>query len=187
MTVSPRESHYVKLTNRKQLSSEDLSPDQLKSLSNLNKYLSEIELNIKREVKTLTKIAYLRVLNPNDWVEDYMVKAKIYFILNDSDPAYEEEGYDNILAELTESFYLNSKFEFGVGDIENHNEFQYNNNHPLCNEYHCWIYHCLYDHTDLGWVNILRIGKIWLDFNIQYNISSDYLHKKHILTSYDIL
>lgn len=181
MTVPPRESHYVKLINKNKLRSEDLSPDQLILLSNLNKYLSEIELNIKREVKSLTKIACLRALESDDWVEDYMVKAKIYFILNESDPSYEEEGYDNILAELTETFDINSKFEFGVGDVENHNEFQHKKHHPLSREHHYWIYHCLYDHTELGWVNILRIGKIWLEFNVQYNILNDCLSKKNSL------
>lgn len=53
---------------------------------------------------------------------------------------------------------------------ENQNEF---GNHPtneMFGEWHCWFYHCLYDHTDLSWDEILTIdrmeGKLrsWYDY-----------------------
>ena len=31
-----------------------------------------------------------------------------------------------------------------------------------------YLYHSLYDHTDLGWINMLRIGMIWVDIKVQY-------------------
>lgn len=53
---------------------------------------------------------------------------------------------------------------------ENQNEF---GNHPtneMFGEWHCWFYHCLYDHTSLSWDEILTIdrmeGKLrsWYDY-----------------------
>ncbi len=34
--------------------------------------------------------------------------------------------------------------------------------------YYCYLYHSLYDHTDLGWINMLRIGMIWVDIKVRY-------------------
>jgi len=41
-------------------------------------------------------------------------------------------------------------------------------NHPMKGEFHCWLYHCLYDHMNLSWDDILRIGMIWVDIIVFY-------------------
>ena len=43
---------------------------------------------------------------------------------------------------------------------ENQNEFRNWPTHEMSGEWHCWFYHCLYDHTDLSWDEILTIDKI---------------------------
>jgi hypothetical protein len=35
-------------------------------------------------------------------------------------------------------------------------------------EHHCWWFHHLYDHTHLGWEDLLRIGHIWGDVKVCY-------------------
>lgn len=40
------------------------------------------------------------------------------------------------------------------------NEFRNWPTHEMFGEWHCWFYHCLYDHTDLSWDEILTIDKI---------------------------
>lgn len=53
---------------------------------------------------------------------------------------------------------------------ENQNEFRNWPTHEMSGEWHCWFYHCLYDHTDLSWDEILTIdrmdGKLrsWYDY-----------------------
>ncbi|WP_148799340.1 hypothetical protein [Campylobacter concisus] len=53
---------------------------------------------------------------------------------------------------------------------ENQNEFRNWPTHEMFGEFHCWFYHCLYDHTDLSWDEILTIdrmkGKLcsWYDY-----------------------
>jgi len=53
---------------------------------------------------------------------------------------------------------------------ENQNEFRNWPTHEMSSEWHCWFYHCLYDHTDLNWDEILTIdrmeGKLrsWYDY-----------------------
>ena len=43
---------------------------------------------------------------------------------------------------------------------ENQNEFRNWPTHEMFGEWHCWFYHCLYDHTSLGWDEILTIDKM---------------------------
>ena len=53
---------------------------------------------------------------------------------------------------------------------ENQNEFENWPTHEMSGEWHCWFYHCLYDHTDLSWDEILTIDKMegklrsWYDY-----------------------
>lgn len=43
---------------------------------------------------------------------------------------------------------------------ENQNEFRNWPTHEMSGEWHCWFYHCLYDHTDLSWDEILTIDRM---------------------------
>ena len=43
---------------------------------------------------------------------------------------------------------------------ENQSEFRNWPTHEMFGEWHCWFYHCLYDHTDLNWDEILTIDKM---------------------------
>jgi hypothetical protein len=35
-------------------------------------------------------------------------------------------------------------------------------------DYHCWLFHSLYDHSDLNWEDILNIGEIYSDIKVIY-------------------
>ena len=43
---------------------------------------------------------------------------------------------------------------------ENQNEFENHPTHEMSGEWHCWFYHCLYDHTSLSWDEILTIDRM---------------------------
>ena len=78
------------------------------------------------------------------------------------------------------SFYSKDKLLMRYGQFMNHiddyfytenqNEFRNWPTHEMSGEWHCWFYHCLYDHTDLSWDEILTIdrmdGKLrsWYDY-----------------------
>lgn len=146
---------------------DDLSTSQLKVLVKLNSELVAIERLIESEMTKLISVGKERVDDPDDWVQDFEVDSDINFILSKNDSAF--NGYeDNILVQLTA--YRNkliSPSEIFSNKV-NHNEYQYWDGHVMQDENHCWLYHCLYDHTDLGWSNILRIGYIDIDIKIVY-------------------
>ena len=82
--------------------------------------------------------------------------------------------------ELLLSFYSKDELLMRYGQFMNHiddyfytenqNEFRNWPTHEMSGEWHCWFYHCLYDHTDLSWDEILTIdrmdGKLrsWYDY-----------------------
>jgi len=35
-------------------------------------------------------------------------------------------------------------------------------------EFHCWLFHCLYDHENLTWEEIASIDMIWIDIIPRY-------------------
>ena len=90
-----------------------------------------------------------------------------------------KEAYDHF-CELLLSFYSKDKLLMRYGQFMNHiddyfytenqNEFRNWPTHEMSGEWHCWFYHCLYDHTDLSWDEILTIDKMegklrsWYDY-----------------------
>ena len=90
-----------------------------------------------------------------------------------------KETYDHF-CELLLSFYSKDELLMRYGQFMNHiddyfytenqNEFRNWPTHEMSGEWHCWFYHCLYDHTDLSWNEILTIdrmdGKLrsWYDY-----------------------
>ena len=72
--------------------------------------------------------------------------------------------------ELLLSFYSKDKLIMRYEEFMNHiddyfytenqNEFRNWPTHEMSGEWHCWFYHCLYDHTDLNWDEILAIDKM---------------------------
>ena len=90
-----------------------------------------------------------------------------------------KEAYDHF-CELLLSFYSKDELLMRYGQFMNHiddyfytenqNEFRNWPTHEMFGEWHCWFYHCLYDHTDLSWDEILTIDKMdgklrsWYDY-----------------------
>jgi hypothetical protein len=145
----------------------DLSPDQRHQLQRLNDRLAVIEQHIQREATTLNTHLQARVQDPTDWFSDYEIELEVTVCLREDDPAFQEDD-DNILATLRERLKGSAQHDFGIDDGINHNAFQQMDGHPMQGEVHCWLYHCLYDHTDLWFDEMLRIGRIWVDIQVWY-------------------
>jgi hypothetical protein len=126
-----------------------------------------IEYHIQREATALNTHLQTRVQDPADWLSDYEIELEVEVCLREDDPAFQEDD-DNILATLRERLKGCAQHDFGIDDGTNHNAFQQMEGHPMQGEVHCWLYHCLYDHTDLWFDDMLRIGRIWVDIQVWY-------------------
>lgn len=139
------------------------SPAEREALRCLNAYLAELENLIVKEAIAADRAMQARKHDPADPMNDYELEAVITYHLRQDDPEYRADD-DNILVEQTEYFTGISLDAGGrnrtlLADGQNHND------HPE-DETHCWLYHDLYDHRNLDWVDMPRIGEVWLEIKV---------------------
>ncbi len=154
-----------------------LSLEQQQYLQHINAHLTRIEQYVKPATRALSADLDARVENPDDWLCDYEIELEVSFWLRQDDPAYREDD-DNIVVTLRESLkHLREDDAFGIGDGMNHNDVPPDSSlaPAFWAEHHCWLYHCLYDHSGLRWNDLLRIGHIWVDMQVihQYEVAVD--------------
>ncbi len=162
------EDDYVNYVDSDSIVAENLSANQRIFLRNINAQLSEIEEKIKIEVDKLCAFGDSKISDHPSYFDDYDVVSHIMFGLAENDPAF-KYGNLNILVQLSEPSKVKRWLggRYNIADHKNHNEFK-DDNHPMSQEHHCWLYRCLYEQTDLGWSNMLRIGSICLDINVEF-------------------
>ena len=127
-----------------------------KKLRQINDKLSIIEKELKIKLKKLNASPDLRI-NKDSWIDDYEIELTI--------DAYEKDS-DDLLVVLEVPVY---KENFDLLDSGiNHNDFFGWEGDPMSSDSHCYLFHSLYDHTDLELSDILRIGVIWVDIQVTY-------------------
>jgi hypothetical protein len=82
--------------------------------------------------------------------------------LREDDPEYEEDD-DNILMAV-EYLYLGSRNSGDFGNTADVNFAEFPERHM--GEWHCYLYHDLYDHLGLDWRDLLRIGLLYVEIKI---------------------
>ncbi|MEN6349275.1 MAG: hypothetical protein ABFD08_07770 [Syntrophomonas sp.] len=141
------------------LAVENMTREQRSKLRHLNSRLVDLQKQLRKQF---------------EWAEEsfpgHCKWAKIHFILAENDPDYSEDD-DNIIVTFDEDFVP----EDDGRSWNDHPQLTYENG---TREYHCWFYHQLYDHTGLVWEDILRIGKIWVQFRVNFDIDFDIYESK---------
>jgi len=141
-------------------------------LKELNSELTVIEKQIHATAVRLDTALQYELKNGIEGLLDYDLSADIacYNGKEDSEP----------LCILHESLYGVStleKLEYIIGDSINHNVL--NMLDCMKGEHHCWLFHCLYDHTNLTWEQISSIQTFWIDIKpwYQYQYEPNWNHK----------
>lgn len=158
----------VKPLKKRKLLNE-LTAEELVSLKRLNARLAKLELKILKEARAILNDLNSRIKDPNDWIQDYELECKIYFYIKKTDKAF-RRNEDNIITCLEEGLKKYKDHSWGLGDGEDHNDRA----EQEVRDYHCWIMHSLYDHTypkHLGFLDLLRIGKIEVNIEVRYQNS----------------
>ena len=148
---------------------QNLSKTQKVRLLKLNLRLQNLQEKIIKEAVKLDIELSKRVADETDILDDYEIDLKIHFILRKDDENYKEDD-DNFVTEINEYLKgITKKSDNYPCSLEdNHNEYRAWENHPMQNKYHCWWFHCLYDHNHLEWEDILKIGEFWSDLKVYY-------------------
>ena len=147
-----------------------MSRKQRHFLFNLNNVMSLLEKLIRHEALEMNEHLRDRVMNKDDWIQEYEIKLNIFFFLDERDFQYIEGGH-NILGVYKQSL----KDEDGNLDYPclfsgvNYNTIGLQEfDDPTRLEFHCFIYHQLYNCGIMRWNDILRISKVSLEINVTY-------------------
>ena len=128
----------------------------------LNKRLIAIEKEIIKDGELLDKELSSRLKKNGGDLEDYELELEVSYYLDENDQLC-NDSYDNIVAinhDMLKGISQKTSDYWGIGDGNNHLE------HGRIfseNEFHCWLFHDLYDHQHLELEDIQRINRIWFD------------------------
>ena len=148
-----------------------LTSIEYKKLQELNAKLVGYEKEIKKQVKDLLDFASKKINDSKDWINNLdEVEVELFFYLSEEDENYGTSDTDNILISMFQGFHFDLDI-YGIDDGQNHNDKSIK--HPLGKDYHCWIFHSLYDHTQLQLKELARIGDIDVNMILRINNHSD--------------
>ena len=114
--------------------------EQRRKLNSINERLYDLERRVVPRAKQIN-------MSVKDVKEacDHFCELLLYFYSKDELLM----RYRQFMDHIDDYFYT-----------ENQNEFRNWPTHEMSGEWHCWFYHCLYDHTDLSWDEILTIDRM---------------------------
>lgn len=144
------------------------SDERIQIYRKINEKLYVTEKKMKNDFERLSH--YCRSLVDSGYIVDYEIAFEISFYLDENDPDYTNYD-DNILAILIFRWKSEHEWNSLLSNDLNYNIFQNDSDHPLRNEHHCYLFHRLYDHTDLSWNDILRIGMVWFEIKTTFQNS----------------
>jgi uncharacterized ubiquitin-like protein YukD len=144
---------------------DQMTEDEKKKFMMVNDALTNLEKKIKQETGVIIEECKKRVMfSTEDFLIDYEIEIEVVFILSDTDPRYSNDR-DNIMAKYV---FCGKDNQF-IGTGENWNIWDIDKE-PEDRPYHCYLFHCIYDHTNppLSWKDVLSIGDIWTDIIVRY-------------------
>ena len=142
-----------------------LTKANITKLDNLNNILIKYEEQLKLQILDCLSFANQKVIQGDDWINHHEgVEVELFFYIAQDDPNYKECD-DNIIMIMTQNFYNNNCY--GIDDKINHNDIVKTS--IFDGKHHCWIFHSLYDHTQLTWDEILKIDSIDVNIILRLN------------------
>jgi len=163
----------------------DLTNKELEKFRELGAKLMEFEKDIKKEVEGVYTYAKKRLDNKDDIVRDFDIEIKLFFFLDENDPAFQDYDTDNIMSILQTNKYQTEgespDWSFGCCDDGEHNTIPCREGTIFEHDKHCANFHALYDHTDLSYREILRIGSFELDVTLHLEYKEKAIYKKERL------
>ena len=164
--------HYTKYLSLTALKLEDLTEKQIHFLKYLNQQLLDIQISVNRENIRLRAIMNATLKSKSHWLEDFEIDGNYHFLLAKSDKQHRPYRDSNILISLDRN--MRSRKENKEVTIKELNEFNWNlakdPGHPFWGDFHTRMFYELYEHSELNWINILRIGDIIVDHEIYYQV-----------------
>jgi hypothetical protein len=138
--------------------------DDIAALNRINDKLTELELNLKQEVRRQLELLNERLADKESWISDYEVELSIKFYLKESDPRYNDD-IDNIVFE--EKYLLpcaSASHKIGAEDwFKNTQMYEPYRIDEILERPVCELFHIIFDHAGFPQAEAKNTGTIWID------------------------
>lgn len=148
---------------------EEFTPEAHTHHRLLNQALIEVERRVGKDIRDLRQTLGARVADPDDWLDAYEIELEVAFVLRDDDPESDDDD-DNVLC--IRRHQVSERTRDPEWDIGGPHDYDWESHAGTLatqhREAHCWLYHDLYDHSGVGWQDICRVGRLWVDLKVTY-------------------
>ena len=153
----------------------ELNNEEIEKFRLMNAKLMEYENVMRIETEKLFTDAEARVDDKSDVVKDFELIVELYFYLDEKDPAYSDDFFesDNIMTILRTDKTTPLNWDWGYGDDNCHNTIPSRQGTIIENDKHCATFHALYDHTELSYKEIVRIGAFEMDVKVHFGYENN--------------
>ncbi len=158
-------------TEKKYRSVSDLTTEEISRFRTLNRFLKAYEKKIVCEVESLYAYAMKKAEDDDEWMDSYEgIEIRVHFCLKENDEALDD--YDDNIVVTMMDYVFKPPLTF-MGSGEDHTIV---NIAPGLGEIHCWMFHSLYDHSNLSWDDMLRIGSVNIECSLSLGRDKDKIY-----------
>ena len=151
----------------------DLSSEEINQFRTLNRFLKKYEKKIVHDIESLYDYAMQKVADTTEWMDSYEgIEFKVHFFLKENDEAWDDDEEDNNIIVTMMDYVFEPPLTF-MGSGEDHTIV---NIAPDLGEIHCWMFHSLYDHSNLSWDDMLRIGSVGIECSLTLGRDNDKIY-----------
>ncbi len=145
----------------------DLTPEMRERIAWLNGQLCAAEAWLDGWAKWLKHLSAMN--DPRQPEGPWQLDVRISLVLDAADPEHDEDS-DNIICQMFDTLALQPGDDSPCYPIRDWRR-DFFPQHPLREMPHCWLMRVLTDenHPELGWKNILRIGRIWVEVSLSFD------------------
>lgn len=153
----------------------DLDAQQINYLVRLNSELAALEKRLRVQATELVESLNERL--EKGLIDDFNIRCELSCFIKSSDPAYDEddEDDDGCLCEFDVPIFGENNTVLFIGLDEDWRQNRENvSGVPLLKTVkYCFLFHALLEYAELDFANLFRIGFVWADIKIDYQVFFD--------------
>jgi hypothetical protein len=144
----------------------ELTPDEVSSLRDLNKKLAILEQQIKDEMISINKTMKKRIQGKDQFLHDNEIECNVSFYLREDDTDW-DDGSDNIIFKIDSLVHLNQlqRWDHRIADGKDHN-LTIHVTPYFPDKKVCYLSYYLFHRSILTLKDLLRIGEVHTDIQV---------------------
>lgn len=187
--ISPEDAQAVMIAYEKYYDDirAAMTDDEKLAAQQLNHWLRQQEKVVLDHCRQLNSEMQQRLHSPQDPINDYEIDIHVSFYVREDDPFYDDDAANQFDPDCDASLlwtfndcvkshiqWFDEK-QWGWGDDLDHNDHLTAGSSEVNN--HCAWFHELYDHAHIPMKHMARVGKMWVDIQVQHQMELDPSHR----------